>query len=72
MLVLYRGSTLVAFLWWFLAIEWGGGALGSLTYFIKPALRPLFALIFAGEPITTKMMIGMVLMIGGAFVALKR
>jgi len=47
-------------------------ALGSLTYFIKPALSPLFALIFAGEPITTKMMIGMVLMIGGAFVALKR
>lgn len=71
-LVLYIGITLVAFLSWFLAIEWGGVALGSLTYFIKPALSPLFALIFAGEPITTKMMIGMVLMIGEAFVALKR
>lgn len=71
-LLLYIGITLVAFLSWFLAIEWGGVALGSLTYFIKPALSPIFALIFVGEPITTKMLIGMVLMISGAFVALKK
>lgn len=71
-LVLYIGVTLVAFLSWFFSIEWGGVALGSLTYFIKPALSPVFALIFVGEPITTKMLIGMALMIGGAFVALKR
>ncbi len=71
-LLLYIGITLVAFLSWFLAIEWGGVALGSLTYFIKPALSPVFALIFVGEPITTKMLIGMVLMISVALVALKR
>ncbi len=71
-LLLYIGITLVAFLSWFLAIEWGGVALGSLTYFIKPALSPVFALIFVGEPITAKMLTGMALMISGAFVALRK
>lgn len=69
-LTLYLGITLVAFLCWFRAMEVGSITLGSLTYFIKPALSPLFAWLFVGEAITFQIALGMGLMLLGARIAL--
>ncbi len=71
-LVLYLGVTLVAVLCWFHAMEYGSITLGSLTYFIKPALSPVFAWLLLGEAITLSMAAGMALMLLGAGIALKK
>ena len=51
-------------------MEVGSITLGSLTYFIKPSLSPLFAWFFVGEAITFQMALGMGLMLLGARIAL--
>ncbi len=67
-LLLYLGVTLGAYLCWFKAMEYGSTALGSLTYFIKPALSPIFAWLILGEVIDLPMAAGMgTMLIGAAF-----
>ncbi|MGN0956966.1 DMT family transporter [Megasphaera sp.] len=65
-LLLYFGVTLGAYLCWFKAMEYGSTALGSLTYFIKPALSPVFAWLILGEIIDRSMAAGMTAMLIGA------
>lgn len=65
-LLLYFGVTLGAYLCWFKAMEYGSTALGSLTYFIKPALSPVFAWLILGEIIDRSMAAGMAAMLIGA------
>ncbi len=69
-LLLYIGVTIFAFLCWFYAMDCGGTALGNLTYFFKPILSPLLAIVFVGETITGRMLCGMGLMLAGALVCL--
>lgn len=53
-------------------MECGSTFIGSLTYFIKPALSPFFAWIFLGEVITGRVVLGVALMIFGALLSLKK
>lgn len=69
-IILYMGVTLGAYYFWFQAMECGSVALGSLTYFIKPALTPVFALLVLGEGISGRMLAGILLMLAGAAVSL--
>lgn len=65
-LLLYLGVTLGAYLCWFKAMEYGSTSLGSLTYFIKPAVSPVFAWLILGEIIDLPMAAGMMVMLLGA------
>lgn len=68
--LLYFGVTLGAYLCWFRAMESGSTFLGSLTYFVKPALSPVAAWFILGEPITTRILLGAALLLVSAGVSL--
>lgn len=57
---------------WFKAMKCGSTFIGSLTYFIKPALSPFFAWLFLGEAITGRIVLGVALMLFGALLSLKK
>lgn len=69
-LLLYLGVTTTAFLCWFKAMELGSTSLGSITYFIKPALSPVLAFLLLGEALNLRIVIGIILMLTGAAVGL--
>lgn len=69
-IILYLGVTLGAYLFWFRAMEYGSVAIGSMTYFIKPALTPFFAMLVLGESLNGRMVLGILLMLAGAAVSL--
>ena len=71
-IVLYFGVTLGAYLCWFKAMEHGSTFLGSLTYFVKPAVSPSMAWIFLGEAVTARIAAGIVLLLVSAAVSLKK
>lgn len=71
-IVLYFGVTLGAYLCWFKAMEHGSTFLGSLTYFVKPAVSPFMAWIFLGEAVTARIAAGIVLLLVSAAVSLKK
>lgn len=71
-IILYVGVTLGAYYFWFQAMAYGSVALGSMTYFIKPVLTPLFALLILREKISGRMLAGILLMLAGAAVSLGR
>lgn len=50
----------------------GSTFIGSLTYFIKPALSPFMALIFLNEAITGRILLGVLLLLIGAAVSLRK
>lgn len=70
--LLYIGVTLGAYLFWFKAMEYGNVAIGSMTYFIKPALTPFFAMVVLGENIDERMLVGILLMLSGAAISLAK
>lgn len=69
-ILLYFGVTIGAYLCWFKAMEYGSTALGSLTYFIKPALSPILAWLFVGEAITGRLVLGILCMLIGAVLSM--
>ncbi|XOQ26635.1 MAG: Putative membrane protein [Mitsuokella multacida] len=71
-LLLFLGITLGAYLCWFKAMECGSTFLGSLTYFVKPALSPFMAWFFLGEIITGRILAGVLLMLLGAGISLRQ
>lgn len=52
------------------AMATGSTFIGSLTYFIKPALSPFMALLFLNEAITGRILLGVLLLLIGAAVSL--
>lgn len=56
------------FAFYFLAIETAGAPKAALVFFCKPVLAPLLSLAILGEPITLRMVIGIVLIVVGSFV----
>lgn len=52
-------------------MECGSTFLGSLTYFVKPALSPFMAWLFLGEAITGRILAGVFLMLLGAGISLQ-
>lgn len=71
-LLLIFGVTLGGYIFWFKAMETGSTFIGSLTYFIKPALSPLMALLFLDEAITGRILLGVFLLLAGAAVSLRK
>lgn len=53
-----------------LAIEKTSAIYGSLVFFFKPILAPLFALFILGEAITTNIALGIVLFLAGSLVSI--
>lgn len=70
-LLLVFGVTLGGYIFWFKAMETGSTFIGSLTYFIKPALSPFMALIFLNEAIG-RIQLGVLLLLIGAAVSLHK
>jgi drug/metabolite transporter (DMT)-like permease len=54
---------------YFLAMEVTSAATASLTFFIKPALAPILALIIIHEAITVNMAVGILLIIAGSLIS---
>ena len=71
-LLLVFGVTLGGYIFWFKAMETESTFIGSLTYFIKPALSPFMALIFFNEAITGCILLGVFLLLIGAAVSLNK
>ncbi len=69
-LLLVFGITLGSYIFWFKAMETGSTFIGSLTYFIKPALSPFMAMFFLHEAITGRILLGVALLLAGAAVSL--
>lgn len=72
--LLYVGVcvTGLGYAFYFMAMEETSASTASTVFFIKPALAPLIALAFLGEPITWNMVAGIVLVIGGSLVTFIR
>lgn len=60
----------LGFLLYFLAMEKSTASTGSIVFFLKPALAPLFCYLFLRESIPLQTMIGIVLILAGAYLAL--
>lgn len=71
-IVLYSGIfvTGVGYLVYFLAIRYSDATTGSITFFIKPALAPIFAVIFLHESIMWNTVIGIMLLITASFLSI--
>lgn len=69
--LLYVGVfvTGLGYTFYFMAMEETSAATASLVFYLKPVLAPIFALIVLGEPITSNMIIGIVLIIIGSFIS---
>lgn len=70
MIYICVGVTGAGFAFYFMAMEATSPITASLVFFFKPALAPLFALIFLGEAIPFNMVVGIVLILAGSLVSL--
>ena len=69
--LLYVGIfvTGLGYTFYFMAMEETSAATASLVFYLKPVLAPIFALAVLGEPITSNMIIGIILIIIGSFIS---
>ncbi|MEI6100410.1 MAG: DMT family transporter [Eubacteriales bacterium] len=69
--LLYCGGCVsgLAYMFYFLAMESTSAATASITFFIKPALASILALIILNEAITINMFIGILLITAGSLIA---
>ncbi len=58
----------LGYLFYFMAMEKSSAAVASIVFFIKPALAPLFCLLILRETLTTSTIIGIVLILAGAYI----
>lgn len=70
MLYICIGVTGAGFAFYFMAMEATSPITASLVFFFKPALAPVFALIFLREPIPFNMVIGILFILVGSLVSL--
>lgn len=70
MLYICIGVTGAGFAFYFMAMEVTSPITASLVFFFKPALAPVFALVFLREPIPFTMVIGILLILAGSLVSL--
>jgi drug/metabolite transporter (DMT)-like permease len=56
----------MGFMFYFLALEETSVSTGALVFYIKPALAPIFALVFLRESITSNVWIGILLILVGS------
>jgi drug/metabolite transporter (DMT)-like permease len=69
-IVLYFGIVItgVGYLLFFLAIKYSNASTTSLTFFLKPAIAPIFAVAILGEVITYNMYIGIALVLVASYI----
>lgn len=58
----------LGFLFYFMAMEKSSASVASIVFFIKPALAPLFCLLILQETLTTYTIIGIILILAGAYI----
>ncbi len=70
--LIFTGVCLTGFgyMFYFLAIEATSTATGSLAFFIKPALAPVFAMLILNEAITSNVIVGILITIIGSSISL--
>lgn len=71
--VLYTGITSGVFVYilWFYMIEKGGAELTSCAILLSPVISVLISLFFPGESVTLNMLVGMLFIISGLFIAFR-
>lgn len=62
----------IGYLVYFLGIKWSNATIGSLTFFIKPAIAPFLAMFVLHENILWNTVLGIVLLISASVVTLKK
>lgn len=69
-MLLYLGVVVsgLGFLFYFMAMEESSASTASMVFFIKPALAPLFCLFILKEALSVNMMIGIALILTGAYI----
>ncbi|MDD4047525.1 MAG: DMT family transporter [Clostridia bacterium] len=70
-ILLYLGIVItgIGFMCYFLAMEKTSASMASMAFFMKPALASIFAFIILGEIIPINAIVGIVFIVGGAFIA---
>ena len=63
--VLYCGIVVtgIGYLFYFLAIRYSDASTGSITFFVKPAIAPIFAVIILHETVYWNTVVGIVLLV---------
>ena len=63
--VLYCGIVVtgIGYLFYFLAIRYSDASTGSITFFVKPAIAPVFAVIILHETVYWNTIVGIVLLV---------
>ena len=66
--VLYCGIVVtgIGYLFYFLAIRYSDASTGSITFFIKPAIAPVFAVIILHETVCWNTIVGIILLIAAS------
>lgn len=74
MVVLYVGIfvTGLGYSFYFLAIRFSDASTGSITFFIKPAIAPVLAVLVLGESLYWNTIVGAVILITASFITLSR
>ena len=62
----------LGYLLYFLAMENSNASIASITFFIKPALAPILALIILNESIASNTIIGIIFILLGSYVAFRK
>lgn len=70
--LIYLGAVVtgLGFLLYFMAMEKSTAATGSIVFFLKPALAPIFCYLFLQEHITPQTMLGILLILTGAYLTM--
>lgn len=70
--VLYCGIVVtgIGYLFYFLAIRYSDASTGSITFFIKPAIAPVFAVIILHETVYWNTVVGIILLIAASVITI--
>ena len=68
-LVLYAGImvTGLGYFFYFTAIKYSDATTGSIAFFVKPAIAPVFAVVLLNETLMWNTIVGIVLLVGASF-----
>lgn len=72
--IIYCGIVVtgLGYLFYFLAIKYSDAVTGSITFFIKPAIAPIFAVLILHETIYWNTVLGIALLVTASFLTLKQ
>lgn len=70
--VLYCGIVVtgIGYLFYFLAIRYSDASTGSITFFIKPAIAPIFAVLILHETVRWNTIVGIILLVTASVITI--